>query len=189
MSEQALANLQTSGNMRWYVIHAYSGMEKSVQKGLAERIARSGMADKFGKILVPSEEVVEIKSGHKAVSERRFFPGYVLIEMEMTDETWHLVKNTPKVTGFVGGVRNKPSPISPAEVQKIMDQMQAGVDKPKPKTLFEVGEMVRVKEGPFTDFNGNVEEVNYEKSRLRVSVTIFGRGTPVELEFGQVEKM
>jgi len=121
MSEQAIINTQTTGNMRWYVIHAYSGMEKSVQKGLTERIARSGMADKFGKILVPSEEVVEIKSGQKAVSERRFFPGYVLIEMEMIDETWHLVKNIPKVIGFVGGVRNKPSPISPAEVQKIMD--------------------------------------------------------------------
>jgi transcriptional antiterminator NusG len=162
-----VSNPQATGNMRWYVIHAYSGMEKSVKKGLEERIARSGMADKFGRILVPS----------------------VLIEMEMTDESWHLVKNTPKVTGFVGGVRNRPSPISTAEVSKIMDQMQAGVDKPKPKTLFEVGEMVRVKEGPFTDFNGNVEEVNYEKSKIRVSVTIFGRGTPVELEFGQVEKM
>ena len=182
-------NPQAAANMRWYVIHAYSGMEKSVKKGLEERSARSGMSEKFGRILVPSEEVIEMKSGSRSVSERRFFPGYVLIEMEMTDESWHLVKNTPKVTGFVGGVRNRPSPISTAEVQKIMDQMQAGVDKPKPKTLFEIGEMVRVKEGPFADFNGNVEEVNYEKSRLRVSVTIFGRGTPVELEFGQVEKM
>ena len=186
---EVVANSQAAGNKRWYVIHAYSGMEKSVKKGLEERIARSGMPEKFGRILVPSEEVVEVKSGSKSVTERRFFPGYVLIEMEMTDESWHLVKNTPKVTGFVGGVRNRPSPISNGEVTKIMDQMQAGVDKPKPKTLFEVGEMVRVKEGPFTDFNGNVEEVNYEKSRLRVSVTIFGRGTPVELEFGQVEKM
>jgi len=186
---ELVSNPQATGNMRWYVIHAYSGMEKSVKRGLEERIARSGMPDKFGRILVPSEEVVEIKSGAKSVSERRFFPGYVLIEMEMTDESWHLVKNTPKVTGFVGGVRNRPSPISTAEVAKIMDQMQAGVDKPKPKTLFEVGEIVRVKEGPFVDFNGNIEEVNYEKSRLRVSVTIFGRGTPVELEFGQVEKM
>ena len=189
IDSELAVNPQATGNMRWYVIHAYSGMEKSVKKGLEERISRSGMPEKFGRILVPSEEVVEIKSGAKSVTERRFFPGYVLIEMEMTDESWHLVNNTPKVTGFVGGVRNRPSPISTAEVTKIMDQMQAGVDKPKPKTLFEVGEMVRVKEGPFTDFNGNVEEVNYEKSRLRVSVTIFGRGTPVELEFGQVEKM
>jgi len=188
MSEQAIINTQTTGNMRWYVIHAYSGMEKSVQKGLTERIARSGMADKFGKILVPSEEVVEIKSGHKAVSERRFFPGYVLIEMEMTDETWHLVKNTNKVTGFIGGKSNKPTPIPTHEVDKIMHQMQEGVEKPRPKVLYEVGELVRIKDGPFTDFNGNVEEVNYEKSRVRVSVTIFGRATPVELEFGQVEK-
>jgi len=188
-NEEISKNPQAAENMRWYVIHAYSGMEKSVKKGLEERIARSDMTDKFGRIMVPSEEVIEVKSGTKTVTERRFFPGYVLIEMEMTDESWHLVKNTPKVTGFVGGIRNRPSPISTAEVQKIMDQMQAGVDKPKPKTLFEIGEMVRVKEGPFTDFNGNVEEVNYEKSRLRVSVTIFGRGTPVELEFGQVEKM
>ncbi|QWD81658.1 transcription termination/antitermination protein NusG [Polynucleobacter sp. MWH-S4W17] len=189
IDSEVATNPQAIGNMRWYVIHAYSGMEKSVKRGLEERIARSGMPEKFGRILVPSEEVVEIKSGTKSVSERRFFPGYVLIEMEMTDESWHLVKNTPKVTGFVGGVRNRPSPISTTEVAKIMDQMQAGVDKPKPKTLFEVGEIVRVKEGPFVDFNGNIEEVNYEKSRLRVSVTIFGRGTPVELEFGQVEKM
>jgi transcriptional antiterminator NusG len=182
-------NPQAAENMRWYVIHAYSGMEKSVKKGLEERIARSPIATQFGRILVPSEEVIEVKSGSRSVTERRFFPGYVLIEMHLSDESWHLVKNTPKVTGFVGGIKNKPSPISTAEVQKIMDQMQAGVDKPKPKTLFEIGEMVRVKEGPFTDFNGNVEEVNYEKSKLRVSVTIFGRGTPVELEFGQVEKM
>ena len=168
---------------------AYSGMEKAVEHNIAERILRSGMEHKFGRILVPTEEVVEMKNGQRRTTERRFFPGYVLIEMEMTDESWHLVKNTPKVTGFVGGVRNRPSPISTAEVAKIMDQMQAGVDKPKPKTLFEVGEIVRVKEGPFIDFNGNIEEVNYEKSRLRVSVTIFGRGTPVELEFGQVEKM
>ena len=173
---------------RWYVVHAYSGMEKSVRKALVERIARSGMQDQFGEILVPTEEVVEVKNGQKAVTERRFFPGYVLVEMDMTDESWHLVKNTSKVTGFVGGKANRPTPISEKEVQKIMAQMQEGVEKPRPKTLFEVGEMVRVKEGPFTDFNGNVEEVNYEKSRLRVSVTIFGRATPVELEFGQVEK-
>jgi transcription termination/antitermination protein NusG len=173
---------------RWYVVHAYSGMEKSVKKALVERIARSELTAQFGEILVPTEEVVEVKNGHKAVTERRFFPGYVLVEMDMTDESWHLVKNTAKVTGFVGGKANRPTPISPKEVDKIMAQMQEGVEKPRPKTLFEVGEMVRVKEGPFTDFNGNVEEVNYEKSRLRVSVTIFGRATPVELEFGQVEK-
>jgi transcriptional antiterminator NusG len=173
---------------RWYVVHAYSGMEKSVKKALIERVARSGMTEQFGEILVPTEEVVEVKNGQKAVTERRFFPGYVLVEMDMTDESWHLVKNTAKVTGFVGGKANRPTPISQKEVEKIMAQMQEGVEKPRPKTLFEVGEMVRVKEGPFTDFNGNVEEVNYEKSRLRVSVTIFGRATPVELEFGQVEK-
>lgn len=178
-----------ASNKRWYVVHAYSGMEKSVQRALQERIEREGMQTKFGSILVPSEEVVEMKGGQKSVTERRFFPGYVLVEMEMTDETWHLVKNTNKVTGFVGGARNRPTPISQREVDKIMSQMQEGVEKPRPKTLFEVGEMVRVKEGPFTDFNGNVEEVNYEKSRLRVSVTIFGRATPVELEFGQVEKV
>ncbi|TMS59381.1 transcription termination/antitermination protein NusG [Imbroritus primus] len=180
---------EAPSNKRWYVVHAYSGMEKSVQRALQERIEREGMQTKFGRILVPSEEVVEMKGGQKSVTERRFFPGYVLVEMEMTDETWHLVKNTSKVTGFVGGARNRPTPISQKEVDKIMTQMQEGVEKPRPKTLFEVGEMVRVKEGPFTDFNGNVEEVNYEKSRLRVSVTIFGRATPVELEFGQVEKV
>ena len=174
---------------RWYVVHAYSGMEKSVARALRERIDRAGMADKFGQILVPTEEVVEMKGGQRKTTERRFFPGYVLVEMEMGDDTWHLVKNTNKVTGFVGGAGNRPTPISEKEVEKIMAQMQEGVEKPKPKTLFEVGEMVRVKEGPFTDFNGNVEEVNYEKSRLRVSVTIFGRATPVELEFGQVEKV
>lgn len=173
---------------RWYVVHAYSGFEKSVQRALVERIARSGMQDRFGQILVPVEEVVEMKSGQKSISERKFFPGYVLVEMEMDDETWHLVKSTPKVTGFVGGTATKPTPISESEVQKIMQQMQEGVEKPKPKVLFEIGEMVRVKEGPFTDFHGSVEDVNYEKSKLRVSVTIFGRATPVELEFAQVEK-
>lgn len=176
-------------NKRWYVVHAYSGMEKSVAKALQDRVERAGMQDRFGKILVPTEEVVEMRNGQRTLSERRFFPGYVLVEMEMADDTWHLVKNTAKVTGFVGGSGNRPTPISEKEVEKIMSQMQEGVEKPKPKTLFEVGEMVRVKEGPFTDFNGNVEEVNYEKSRLRVSVTIFGRATPVELEFGQVEKV
>ncbi len=174
---------------RWYVVHAYSGMEKSVARALQDRVERAGMQGQFGKILVPTEEVVEMKNGQRTISERRFFPGYVLVEMEMNDDTWHLVKNTGKVTGFVGGSGHRPTPISEKEVDKIMSQMQEGVEKPKPKTLFEVGEMVRVKEGPFTDFNGNVEEVNYEKSRLRVSVTIFGRATPVELEFGQVEKL
>ena len=174
---------------RWYVVHAYSGMEKSVARALQDRVERAGMQGQFGKILVPTEEVVEMKNGQRTISERRFFPGYVLVEMEMNDDTWHLVKNTGKVTGFVGGSGHRPTPISEKEVDKIMSQMQEGVEKPKPKTLFEVGEMVRVREGPFTDFNGNVEEVNYEKSRLRVSVTIFGRATPVELEFGQVEKL
>lgn len=173
---------------RWYVVHAYSGFEKSVQRALVERIARAGMQDKFGQILVPVEEVIEMKAGQKSISERKFFPGYVLCEMEMDDESWHLVKSTPKVTGFVGGTATKPTPISEKEVEKIMQQMQEGVEKPRPKVLFEAGEMVRVKDGPFTDFNGSVEEVNYEKSRLRVSVTIFGRATPVELEFAQVEK-
>ena len=174
---------------RWYVVHAFSGMEKSVARAIQERIDRAGMQDQFGQILVPTEEVVEIRGGQKALSERRFFPGYVLVEMDMNEQTWHLVKNTNKVTGFVGGSASKPTPISQAEVDKIMAQMQEGVEKPRPKVLFEVGEVVRVKEGPFTDFNGNVEEVNYEKNRLRVSVTIFGRSTPVELEFGQVEKL
>ncbi|MBN9428672.1 MAG: transcription termination/antitermination protein NusG [Burkholderiales bacterium] len=174
---------------RWYVVHAYSGMEKSVARAIQERVDRAGMAHKFGRILVPTEEVVEMKGGQRTITERRFFPGYVLVEMEMDDDTWHLVKHTNKVTGFIGGTGNRPTPISEREVEKIMAQMQEGVEKPRPKTLFEVGEMVRVKEGPFTDFNGNVEEVNYEKSRLRVSVTIFGRATPVELEFGQVEKV
>ncbi|WP_374498994.1 transcription termination/antitermination protein NusG [Zoogloea sp.] len=173
---------------RWYVVHAYSGFEKSVQRALVERIARNGMQDMFGQILVPVEEVVEMKNGQKSITERKFFPGYVLVEMEMNDDSWHLIKSTPKVTGFVGGTANKPTPISEKEVDKIMQQMKEGVDKPRPKVLFEVGEMVRVKEGPFTDFNGSVEDVNYEKSKIRVSVTIFGRATPVELDFGQVEK-
>lgn len=174
--------------MRWYVVHAYSGFEKSVQKNLLERIRRSGMQEKFGEILVPVEEVVEMKLGQKSISERKFFPGYILVQMDMTDESWHLVKSTPKVTGFVGGTSNKPTPISEKEVQNILRQVQEGVEKPKPKVLFEVGEAVRVTEGPFTDFHGNVEEVNYDKSKLRVSVMIFGRSTPVELDFGQVEK-
>ena len=173
---------------RWYVVHAYSGFEKSVQRALVERVARDGMQDFFGQILVPVEEVVEMRNGQKSITERKFFPGYVLVEMVMDDDTWHLIKSTPKVTGFVGGTANKPTPISEKEVDKIMQQMKDGVDKPRPKVLFEVGEMVRVKEGPFTDFNGSVEDVNYEKSKIRVSVTIFGRATPVELDFGQVEK-
>ena len=173
---------------RWYVVHAYSGFEKSVQRALVERIARAGMQDLFGQILVPVEEVVEMKGGQKSISERKFFPGYVLVEMEMNDESWHLVKSTPKVTGFVGGTATKPTPITEKEVEKIMQQMQEGVEKPRPKVLWEIGEVVRVREGPFTDFHGAVEDVNYEKSKLRVSVTIFGRATPVELDFGQVEK-
>ena len=173
---------------RWYVVHAYSGFEKSVSRALEERINRAGMRDKFGQILVPVEEVVELKGGHKSISERKFFPGYILVEMEITDETWHLVKNTNKVSGFVGGSSNRPTPISQKEVDKIMAQMQEGAEKPRPKVLFEVGEMVRVKDGPFTDFNGNVEEVNYDKNKLKVTVTIFGRATPVELDFAQVEK-
>lgn len=173
---------------RWYVVHTYSQFEKSVQRALLERIERTGMQDMFGQILVPVEEVVELKSGQKSISERKFFPGYMLVEMEMTDDTWHLVKSLPKVTGFLGGSAMKPSPISQKEVDTIMEQMQAGVEKPRPKVLFEVGESVRVKEGPFADFNGMVEDVNYDKSKLRVAVTIFGRSTPVELNFGQVEK-
>jgi len=174
--------------MRWYVVHAYSGFEKSVARNLVDRIERAGMKDRFGEILVPVEEVVEMKGGQKKTAERKFFPGYVLVQMEMDDDTWHLVKSTPKVTGFVGGTATKPAPISEKEVQSILDQMREGVEKPKPKVLFEVGETVRVIDGPFTDFNGNVEEVNYDKSKLRVSVMIFGRATPVELGFGQVEK-
>jgi len=172
----------------WYVVHVYSGMEKSVHKAMLERIERAGLQTSFGKILVPSEEVVEMKGGQKSISERRIFPGYVLVEMDLTDETWHVIKNTPRVTGFLGGSGNRPTPISEKEVAKIMSQMEEGVEKPRPKILFEVGEMVRVKEGPFADFNGNVEEVNYEKSKVRVSVAIFGRSTPVELDFSQVEK-
>ena len=178
----------SAAGKKWFVVHAYSGFEKSVQRALTDRIKRSDIADQFGKILVPVEEVVEMKGGQKAISERKFFPGYVLVEMEMTDDSWHLVKSTPKVTGFIGGSAMRPTPISDKEVANIMHQVQEGVEKPKPKVLFEVGESVRVTEGPFTDFNGNVEEVNYEKSKIRVSVLIFGRATPVELDFGQVEK-
>lgn len=186
---EAPAAAAAPSNKRWYVVHAYSGMEKAVERNLRERIDRAGMGDKFGRILVPMEEVVELKNGKKSVTERRFFPGYVLVEMEMGDDSWHLVKHTSKVTGFVGGAKNRPAPISEAEVMKIVNQMQEGVDKPKPKVEWMVGELVRVKEGPFTDFNGAIEEVNYDKSKVRVSVTIFGRATPVELDFAQVEKI
>src|SRR5574343_1261882 len=191
MSEEQVVTTEAPSGLpkRWYIVHAYSGMEKAVERNLRERIDRSGLQDKFGRILVPMEEVVELKNGKKSVTERRFFPGYVLVEMEMADETWHLVKHTSKVTGFVGGAKNRPAPISEAEVMKIVNQMQEGVEKPRPKVEFMVGEMVRVKEGPFTDFNGSVEEVNYDKSKVRVSVTIFGRATPVELDFAQVEKV
>ena len=174
--------------LRWYVVHAYSGMEKAVERNLRERIERAGMQSKFGRILVPTEEVVELKNGKKSVTERRFFPGYVLVEMLLDDESWHLVKHTSKVTGFVGGAKNRPSPISEAEVLKIVHQMQEGVEKPRPKVLFEPGEGVRVVDGPFNDFNGVVENVNYEKNRLQVAVQILGRSTPVELDFSQVEK-
>ena len=175
-------------DLRWYVVHAYSGMEKAVERNIIERITRAGMQSKFGRILVPMEEVVEIKNGQKKTTERKFFPGYVLVEMVMDDESWHLVKHTNKVAGFVGGAKNRPAPISEAEVMKIVNQMQEGTDKPRHKVEFVVGEYVRVKDGPFTDFNGSVEDVNYEKSKVRVSVTIFGRSTPVELEFSQIEK-
>ena len=175
--------------LRWYVVHAYSGMEKAVERNLRERIERAAMHAKFGRILVPTEEVVELKNGKKSVTERRFFPGYVLVEMVLDDESWHLVKHTSKVTGFVGGAKNRPAPISEAEVMKIVHQMQEGIEKPRPKVEWMVGEVVRVKEGPFTDFNGAIEEVNYDKSKVRVSVTIFGRATPVELDFAQVEKV
>ena len=175
-------------DLRWYVVHAYSGMEKSVERAIRERINRAGMQDLFGQVLVPTEEVVEVKNGQKRTSERRFYPGYVLVQMVMNDDTWHLVKHTPKVTGFVGGAKNRPAAISEDEVAKILGQMEEGVEKPRHKIEFVVGEYVRVKEGPFTDFNGTVEEVNYEKSKVRVSVTIFGRATPVELEFSQIEK-
>ena len=173
---------------RWYVLHAYSGYEKKVKAALEERIELRGLQEKFGRILVPAEEVVEMRSGQKRKSERKFFPGYVLIEMELDDETWHLVKETPRVMGFIGGKADKPAPITEAEADAILNRIEEGTDKPRPKTLFEPGEMVRVVDGPFNDFNGVVEEVNYDKSKLQVAVLIFGRSTPVELDFGQVEK-
>ena len=182
---------------RWYVVHAYSGYEHQVERSLKERIARDGMEASFGDVLVPTEEVVEMRAGQKRKSERKFFPGYVLVQIETTgeggsvridDESWHLVKETPKVLGFIGGTADRPLPITDSEAETILRRVQDGVEKPRPKTLFEPGELVRVTDGPFNDFNGTVEEVNYEKSRLRVAVMIFGRSTPVDLEFDQVEK-
>jgi transcriptional antiterminator NusG len=174
--------------MRWYVVHAYSGFESQVQRSLKERIERYGMEEKFGEILVPTEEVVEMRAGQQRRSERKFFPGYVLVQMEMTDETWHLVKDVPKVMGFIGGTADRPAPPPDREADAILHRMQEGVEKPRPKVLFEPDEVVRVTDVPFNDFTGVVEEVDYDKSRLKVSVLIFGRSTPVDLEFGQVEK-
>lgn len=174
--------------MRWYVVHAYSGFEKSVERVLKERVILNGLQDKFGEIVVPTEEVVEMRDGQKRRSDRKLLPGYVLVQMEMTGDTWHLVKNVPKVMGFIGGTQEKPVPISDKEAEVILQKVREGAEKPRPKVLFEIGEVVRVTDGPFNDFSGVVEEVNYEKSRVRVAVLIFGRSTPVELEFGQIEK-
>jgi len=174
---------------QWYVVHAYSGFVKQVQRSLNERIARAGMEDMFGEVLVPTEEVVEMKKGVKRKSERKFFPGYVLVEMEMNEDSWHLVKDVPKVMGFIGGKQDRPAAISQKEADAIINRVAEGIDKPRPKVLFEPGELIRVTDGPFNDFNGTVEEINYEKSRLRVAVSIFGRSTPVELDFQQVEKL
>ncbi len=174
--------------MRWYAVQVYSGFEKSVQRALEERINRSGMGDKFGQILVPVEEVVEMKAGQKAISERKLYPGYVLAQMDMNDDTWHLVKSTPRVTAFIGGTALKPTPIKDAEVDIILQRMDDSKSNPTQKLTFEKGEMVRVVDGPFKDFSGAVEDINYEKSKLRVSVTIFGRATPVELDFSQIVK-
>jgi transcriptional antiterminator NusG len=173
---------------RWYVVQAYSGYESKVKTMLEERIQLHGLEDKFGEILVPTEEVVEMRAGQKRKSERKFFPGYVLVEMEMDDDSWHLVRETPRVMGFIGGTSDRPAPISEREANAILQRLEDSTDKPKPKTLFEPGEVVRVTDGPFADFNATVESVNYEKNRLQVSVLIFGRSTPVELEFSQVEK-
>lgn len=179
---------QTNQKKRWYVVHAYSGFENYVKQALVERIRLEGVEEKFGDILVPTEEVVELRAGQKRKSERKFFPGYVLVEMEMDDKTWHLVRSTPKVLGFIGGTSDKPAAITAKEAELILQRVTESSDKPKPKVLFEMGEVVRVIDGPFADFNGVVEEVNYEKNRLRVAVLIFGRSTPVELQFDQVEK-
>ncbi len=179
---------EKSGDKRWYVVHAYSGFEKNVARALKERVELSTFGDYFGEILVPTEEVVEMRAGQKRRSERKFFPGYVLVEMELNDDTWHLVKETPRVMGFIGGKADQPAPLTKKEADAILDRVAAGSEKATPKTVFEPGEIVRVIDGPFNDFNGVVEEVNYEKSRLNVAVTIFGRSTPVELDFGQVEK-
>lgn len=173
---------------RWYVVHAYSGFEHQVARSLQDRVKRFGMEHLFGEVLVPTEEVVEMREGKKRKSDRKFFPGYVLVQMEMNDETWHMVKEVPKVMGFIGGTAEKPAPITDKEADAILQRVKEGVDKPRPKILFEPGEVVRITDGPFNDFNGVVEEVDYDKSRLRVAVLIFGRSTPVELEFGQVEK-
>jgi transcriptional antiterminator NusG len=173
---------------RWFVVHAYSGFENNVARALRERVELSNFKDCFGEILVPTEEVVEMRAGQKRRSERKFFPGYVLVEMELNDDTWHLVKETPRVMGFIGGKADQPAPLTDKEADAILDRVAAGSEKATPKTVFEPGEIVRVTDGPFNDFNGVVEEVNYEKNRLQVAVTIFGRSTPVELDFGQVEK-
>jgi len=174
--------------LQWYVVHAYSNFEHKVKSSLIERVRRAGLQERFGEILVPTEEVVEMREGQRRKSERKFFPGYVLVQMEMDDETWHLVKEVPKVLGFIGGSSDRPAPISDKEAQAILNRVQEGVDKPRPKILFEPGEVVRVTDGPFNDFSGVVEQVNYEKSKVRVAVQILGRSTPVELDFSQVEK-
>lgn len=173
---------------RWYVVHAFSGFENQVKRSLLERIKRYGMEDRFGEILVPTEEVVEMRGGQQRKSERKFFPGYVLVQMELSDDTWHLVREVPRVMGFIGGTAERPAPITDKEAEKILQRVQEGVEKPRPKVLFEPGEVVRVTEGPFNDFTGVVEDVDYEKSRLKISVSIFGRATAVDLEFSQVEK-
>lgn len=178
----------THGPMQWYVVQARSGYERKVLDALNERIKQQGLIEKFGQIIVPTEEVIEIRQGRKRKTARKFYPGYVLVEMDMDEDSWYLVQKTPGVIKFIGGTSDKPVPLSSKEVDKILQRMQEGVDKPRPKVLFEVGEVVRVVDGPFADFNGEVEEVNYEKNRMRVSVIIFGRSTPVELEFGQVKK-
>lgn len=173
---------------RWYVVHAYSGYEKKVAAALLDRVESHGLSDRFGDILVPTEEVVEMRDGQKRKSERMFFPGYVLVQMELDDDTWHLVKDTPRVMGFIGGKADKPAPITDKEANLILQRVTDSEDKPRPKTMFEPGETVRINDGPFNDFNGTVEEVNYDKNKLRVAVSIFGRSTPVELDFTQVEK-